>query len=79
MHPQRWGDPAAATELPDSARGLIELAFGLEETPASSSLSPPASALSDGLLASLRGVLGGEHVLTAVSYTHLTLPTILRV
>ena len=31
MHPNRWGDPAAATTLPDSARGLIEMAFGLEE------------------------------------------------
>ena len=29
MHPQRWGDPAAAAALPESARGLIELAFGL--------------------------------------------------
>ena len=33
MHPQRWGDPAAAAGLPDSARGLIELAFGLADTP----------------------------------------------
>ena len=34
MHPNRWGDPAAATPLPESARGLIELAFGLDEPPA---------------------------------------------
>ena len=26
MHPQRWGDPARAAGLPDSARGLVELA-----------------------------------------------------
>ena len=31
MHPQRWGDPAAATELPESALGLVELAFGLQQ------------------------------------------------
>ena len=63
MHPQRWGDPAAAADLPDSARGLIELAFGLSETPAAPSVTVPASALSDELLESLRGVLGAEHVL----------------
>ena len=28
MHPQRWGDPAAAAPCPTSARGLVELAFG---------------------------------------------------
>jgi alkyldihydroxyacetonephosphate synthase len=64
MHPQRWGDPAAATALPDSARGLIELAFGLAETPAADSVTLPPSALSDDLLESLRGVLGAVHVLT---------------
>ena len=64
MHPQRWGDPAAAAELPDSARGLIELAFGLSETPAAPSVTVPASGLSEELLESLRGVLGAEHVLT---------------
>ena len=63
MHPQRWGDPAAATALPESARGLIELAFGLSETPASEAVAVPASALSAALLASLRDVLGEEHVL----------------
>jgi alkyldihydroxyacetonephosphate synthase len=64
MHPQRWGDPAAAAELPDSARGLIELAFGLNETPALVDVTVPASALSEELLGSLRGVLGAEHVRT---------------
>ena len=28
MHPQRWGDPTAAVDLPATARGLVELAFG---------------------------------------------------
>jgi alkyldihydroxyacetonephosphate synthase len=63
MHPQRWGDPASAADLPDSARGLIELAFGLADTPASAPGSVPPPALSAELLASLRGVLGAEHVL----------------
>ena len=64
MHPQRWGDPAAAAGLPDSARGLIELAFGIAETPAVDPVTVPPSALSDELLDSLRGVLGdvlGHH------------------
>ncbi len=64
MHPQRWGDPASATDLPDSARGLIELAFGLTETPAETSVTVPPSALPEELLESLRGVLDAEHVLT---------------
>src|SRR5215210_4008101 len=63
MHPQRWGDPAAAADLPDSARGLIEMAFGITETPALDAVTVPASALSDELLDSLRGVLGADHVL----------------
>ena len=63
MDPQRWGDPAAATDLPDAARGLIELAFGLGDTPPGSSVSVPASALPRSCLASLREVLGAEHVL----------------
>ena len=63
MHPQRWGDPAAAAALPESARGLIELAFGLDETPAVDDVTVPPSALSDELLDSLRAVLGAEHVL----------------
>ena len=27
MHPTRWGDPARAAALPDTARGLVELVF----------------------------------------------------
>jgi len=63
MHPQRWGDPAAATDLPDSARGLIELAFGIVETPALAEVSVPPSALTQELLDPLREVVGAEHVL----------------
>ncbi len=64
MHPQRWGDPAAAADLPDSARGLIELAFGLADTPALEAVSVPPSALTDALLDPLRTALGPEHVRT---------------
>ncbi|MCK9824537.1 FAD-binding oxidoreductase [Nocardioides cavernae] len=64
MHPQRWGDPALAAELPESARGLVELAFGLQDRPAVAGAVPPASALPEPLLDELRDLLGAEHVLT---------------
>ncbi len=63
MHPQGWGDPAAATPLPESARGLIELAFGVEERLATEQVELPASGLDPALLTSLRDLLGAEHVL----------------
>ena len=64
MHPQRWGDPARATDLPETARGLIEMAFGLDERPASELGSLPASGLDPALLTGLRDLLGADHVLT---------------
>ncbi|HET7196766.1 MAG TPA: FAD-binding oxidoreductase, partial [Nocardioides sp.] len=64
MHPTRWGDPAAAAPLPDSARGLIELAFGLDERPATEHPSVPPGKLDDSVLDGLRTLVGAEHVLT---------------
>ena len=64
MHPSRWGDPALAGPLPDSARGLVELAFGLEDTPGLAEPAVPESGLSDDLLAALRGAVGDGYVLT---------------
>lgn len=64
MHPSRWGDPDRATELPDTARGLIELVFGLDERPAREDVSVPASAIDAALLDELVGTLGADHVLT---------------
>src|SRR5688500_12251977 len=67
MHPQRWGDPAAAEALPDSARGLVELAFGgIRDMPAT---APDPTALQEmqldgALLDGLRAIVGAEHVLT---------------
>jgi alkyldihydroxyacetonephosphate synthase len=64
MHPQRWGDPASAAALPESARSLIELAFGLAETPAAASVSVPPSHLAAELLDPLREAIGADHVRT---------------
>ena len=63
MHPQRWGDPAAATALPDSARGLVELAFGLDDRPAVADAPVPPSVLDPALVDGLRALVGAEHVL----------------
>jgi alkyldihydroxyacetonephosphate synthase len=64
MHPQRWGDPAAAADLPETALGLVELAFGRQDRPALEGATPPASALDPRLLDGLRELVGAEHVLT---------------
>ena len=66
MHPQRWGDPAARRRPPRSARGLVELAFGIDEHPgrrrrdACRRRRSPDDAARRACAASL----GAEHVLT---------------
>ena len=64
MHPARWGDPSRAASLPDHARGLVEMVFGVDDRPAVErpSLTPPA--IAPALLEQLAGILGPEHVLT---------------
>ncbi len=66
MHPLRWGDPAAASPLPEGARALVEAVFG---PPPSSGSEPtpgavPSSALPEPVLAALAAVVGAEHVVT---------------
>jgi alkyldihydroxyacetonephosphate synthase len=63
MHPSRWGDPALAGPLPDAARGLVELAFGISDHPAVDAPVPPPCGLPDEVLDALRALLGAEHVL----------------
>ena len=62
MHPQRWGDPAEAQPLPVTVRGLVDAFVGTRDTPASSDITLPASALSGDLLASLRAAVGAGAV-----------------
>jgi alkyldihydroxyacetonephosphate synthase len=66
MPPSRWGDPAAAAPLPETARDLVRLAFGEATPPAAppalSSLAAPA--IDEALLDGLRGIVGADHVVT---------------
>ncbi|NYD40113.1 FAD-binding oxidoreductase [Nocardioides panaciterrulae] len=64
MHPQRWGDPAAAAPLSEAARGLVELAFGLEQRPPVAAPELPPPALGADLLDGLRALVGADHVHT---------------
>ncbi len=65
MHWSRWGDPAQAGPLPDAARGLVEMAFGLDEKPTTelAEVRLPEPGLPATLLAELQQLLGVEHVL----------------
>jgi len=64
MHPSRWGDPASVTTLPESTRGLVELAFGVRDTPAVAQVTLPPIGLPGEVLAALSALLGEEFVLT---------------
>ncbi|QZY30973.1 FAD-binding oxidoreductase [Nocardioides coralli] len=63
MHPTRWGDPEAVRPLPDNARGLVEMAFGIDERPAVDQPSLPTPGLAEDLLTGLRDLVGSDHVL----------------
>ncbi len=67
MHWSRWGDPAKAHPLPESARGLIEAFVGpIQERPAVAyeEVVLPEVGLTDELLEGLAGLVGPEHVRT---------------
>jgi alkyldihydroxyacetonephosphate synthase len=67
MHWARWGDPAAASDLPDATRELVGLAFGPAEdrptTPLAEVRLPPVG-LDGPLLLELAGLVGDDHVTT---------------
>jgi alkyldihydroxyacetonephosphate synthase len=64
MHWSRWGDPAQAGPLPESAFDLVDAFLGTSETPAVAPeevrLSEP---LDDVLVAELAEIVGADHVL----------------
>ena len=65
MHWSRWGDPAEAGPLSESAFALVDAFIGTSETPA---VDPAEVRLSEPLgqelLAGLEEIVGAEHVLT---------------
>jgi alkyldihydroxyacetonephosphate synthase len=67
MHWARWGDPAAASDLPEATRELVGLAFGPVEdrptTPLGEVRLPPVG-LDGSLLTELAGLVGEEHLST---------------
>jgi alkyldihydroxyacetonephosphate synthase len=65
MHWSRWGDPAEAAPLSESAFGLVDAFLGTTDTPAVDPATVRLSApLAADLLAELAGIVGAEHVLT---------------
>jgi alkyldihydroxyacetonephosphate synthase len=64
MHWSRWGDPAQAGPLPETALALVDAFLGTADTPAVAPgdvrLSEP---LADDLVAELAAIVGAEHVL----------------
>lgn len=65
MHWSRWGDPAQAGPLSESAFALVDAFIGTTETPAVRPDDVRLSAvLGDELLDQLAGIVGAEHVLT---------------
>src|SRR3954447_9931218 len=68
MHWARWGGPAEAAPLPESTRGLVELAFGSADPDLAVELSDvrlPEVALDPTLLTELRDLVGADHVDTS--------------
>jgi alkyldihydroxyacetonephosphate synthase len=65
MHWSRWGDPAQAGPLSDSAFALVDAFIGTTDTPAVDPASVRLSVpLGQQLLDELAGLVGAEHVLT---------------
>lgn len=66
MPPTRWGDPSRASALPETARGLVELAFPVRDRSVDDSapVSLPLPALTEEMLAEIADVVGADHLLT---------------
>ncbi len=66
MHPTRWGDPARAAALPETARALVELVFPVTDgtVPDDAPVALPSSGLTTEILDDLAAAVGAEHVLT---------------
>src|SRR4051812_9134245 len=64
MHWARWGDPAQAGPLRESALALVDAFLGTRDTPAVDPAAVRLSApLDEALVAELAEIVGAEHVL----------------
>src|SRR4051794_10255741 len=66
MHPTRWGDPARAAELPEPARGLVEMVFPVADRSVDDAapVTLPPVGVADDVLADVAAVVGRQHVHT---------------
>src|SRR5688572_1255488 len=63
MHPQRWGDPAAAAPLPEGARALVLAVFGAAGEVEQLAGDLPEPSLPPEALEALSQAVGSDHVL----------------
>jgi len=66
MHPTRWGDPGRASDLPETARGLVELVFPVADhrVDERAPVTLPEATLPEAALRDLTAVVGPDHLLT---------------
>ncbi|MDP3969011.1 MAG: FAD-binding oxidoreductase [Nocardioides sp.] len=64
MHPQRWGDPAAAETLPENVHALVDSIVGTRPTPAVDDVALPPGGLHDEALDALRAAVGTDAIST---------------
>ncbi len=66
MHPTRWGDPDRAADLPETARGLVELVFPVADhrVDEAAAVTLPPVGVTDEVVHDLTAVVGAEHVHT---------------
>ncbi len=66
MHPTRWGDPDRAADLPEAARGLVELVFPVTDHRVADDavVTLPSVAVAEAVLRDLASVVGADHVHT---------------
>ncbi len=63
MHPLRWGDPAAASPLPEGARALVEAVFGPAEPHPERPSALAAPSVPDEFVQAAHAAVGHDHVL----------------
>src|SRR3954451_9826827 len=73
MHPTRWGAPARAADLPETARGLVELVFPVVDrrVDEAAPVTLPDSTVPAAALTDLAAAVGPNHVAVAAASRRL--------